>query len=336
MARPIWQDWIVDIFNGMGVNDPIDYSVKRGSTTIYTGRAWPTEDGVCYVRLNDIIAPYLRAALPSYASVISAANCGTPVATFSVYVGSTEIETDSVYMDYSYDYAFDPYTYGVASDPIRREIHPRMPLLFSVFQQMVIQYGWDDATAAFSLAFSNGFNIGNDGQGSITVPAGQCLYIPANLIPGNGSITIDGNAYRVVNCADPGMALYYINAYGGWDAFLPRSVVKRTDDYTRATFKAQYDNGESRNRGETEYRNEVARRFEIHTGLLTDDEASRMHHLIGSPLVYLYDFRDPDNLLWYPVVITDTDCEFKSFRNQGGKRVEYTLGVKVAHDMHRR
>jgi hypothetical protein len=66
---------------------------------------------------------------------------------------------------------------------------------------------------------------------------------------------------------------------------------------------------------------------------MKNNEAAKMHHLLGSTEVYLYDL-EKDRMI--PVVITDNECKYKTFQNEGGKLVEYEINVKVAKQMIRR
>ena len=97
--------------------------------------------------------------------------------------------------------------------------------------------------------------------------------------------------------------------------------------------KQRYNNAVRSERGTVEYLNEVTKRWTLRTGWLTDEQAARMHHVAGSVAVYLYDITD--NAL-IPVVITDEQCEYKTYRGNGGRMVNYTIGVEVAQDMLRR
>jgi hypothetical protein len=60
---------------------------------------------------------------------------------------------------------------------------------------------------------------------------------------------------------------------------------------------------------------------------MTDDEASRMHHLLESTEVYLHNLED-DTII--PVNITNNSCEFKTFTNNGKKKFNYEIDVELA------
>ena len=95
----------------------------------------------------------------------------------------------------------------------------------------------------------------------------------------------------------------------------------------------EYDNRNVQNRGTQNYANEIVKSYNLVTGWLSDEEASRMHHLINSTEVYLYDIITQEMT---PVVIPSTSCEYKTYKNNGCKLVNYTIKVDVAHNRVRR
>jgi hypothetical protein len=74
----------------------------------------------------------------------------------------------------------------------------------------------------------------------------------------------------------------------------------------------------------------VTRTWELHTGWLTDAEAGRMGHLLGSPLVYLYDCVSG---VYYPVIIKTDEYQQKVTRYDG--MIQYTINVELAETMKR-
>lgn len=141
-----------------------------------------------------------------------------------------------------------------------------------------------------------------------------------------------GATYRFVDtCARN--ALYYVNAYGGWDVLLMDGLDKEQDELTRHEATRVYDNTVMQNRGTVNYVNEVQKSWTLHTGYLTDEQSGRMHHLLNSVQVYLYDMEEGAFL---PVVLTGTSTEYKTYRNQGRKLVSYEIQVRLAQDRIRR
>lgn len=128
-------------------------------------------------------------------------------------------------------------------------------------------------------------------------------------------------------------ALLYVNAFGGWDSLLCSWNATETDNYIRHTSQHAYQNTSLSERGEDNYANEIRKTWLLNSGWLTDAEAERMHHLLGSTLVFLYDMAEG---IVHPVVITNADCPYKTYRNQGRRMVSYEIQVQLARQEVRR
>ena len=71
----------------------------------------------------------------------------------------------------------------------------------------------------------------------------------------------------------------------------------------------------------------------LHTSWMSDESSLRMHHLMNSIDVYLYDIVTGQMI---PVVVDDMECKYKTFKGEGGKMVNYAINVTIAHDRIRR
>lgn len=141
-----------------------------------------------------------------------------------------------------------------------------------------------------------------------------------------------GATYRFVDtCAR--YALYYVNAYGGWDTLVMDGTDMEQDELTRHEATRVYDNNSIQNRGTVNHVNEIQKSWTLHTGYLTDEQSGRMHHLLNSVQVYLYDIESGSFL---PVVLTGTSTEYKTYRNQGRRLVSYEIQARLAQDRIRR
>ena len=148
----------------------------------------------------------------------------------------------------------------------------------------------------------------------VTTLEARASYYSGNTVVFDGVV-----AYDTGCCGD--WALYYVNARGGWDSFLIEGKVKRTDAVTHF----EYSNA---NDTRKQYMSEVEPAYEMHTGWLTDSQSEILaHNLIPSVKVYAHNLNE--NKL-FPVVITDTSVEWKTFKNEK-KLVSYTINV-VAGD----
>lgn len=339
--QSIWKDEIMTLPTGVH-----QFRIKdAGGNIIYEGRAEARPGTTqAQVRINDICADYMAAhALPVFNGEAFVPQMLSEVFTFQYKSGASwSAGTDVEFLaDWSYDYSYNPDLDGL-SFPISLHLDGRQMLYVGLVADpdvtsvnAVIHFAdGTHITKVVSIRRTADYN--EDYGGDYATEDGE--YKPygvavLNLANYTGIVRVEmlGRAYDVDYCNR--YALHYVNAYGGWDSFLPAKYELMQDTYTRHTIRTAYDNGSSENRGERNYANEVSRGIAFHTDTLTDEGAVNMQHLIGSTCVYMQDLQTG---LMYPVVLTDASCAFKTFRNQGGKRVTYSFNVRLAHDMIRR
>ena len=340
MAVPIWIDAIVTL----GTGDSILYRVILSDTSevIYSGRAYkrPGETNIT-ARVNDICADYLVNVLP-YLSQTEFTRITLPV-TFLVQASSdgsawTTKGTLQFLNDWSYDYSYNAATMGM-SFPINGRIDSRMPIVWTglnVSQVTVTVYETNGSSyqVIIPVAISNDFNADFNSDFSRSVRSagsGTAVFYPTAWVNVD-RIAIGNSTFKVVtSCAK--YAIYYVNAYGGWDSLLIEGNSLEADTLKRYTREVVYDNRNIQNRGIHNYVNEVTKGFTFHTGWLLHDQGERMHHLINSTDVYMYDIASQEMI---PVTIPATTCEYKTFKNQGNRFAQYTLQVEVAQNRIRR
>lgn len=340
MAIPIWKDKVVNL----SLLDSILYRISLVDTgdVIYSGKAHkrPGNESID-VRVNDICADYLENVLPNL-SQAEFSELSLPVS-FKVQTSSdglswTDKETIQFLNDWSYDYGYDPATMGM-SFPINGHIDSRMPIVWTGLDvsQITMTIYFTDGTSQqviIPIAISNDFNndFNDDFSKSVRVAgSGTAVFLPSAW-DNVDRVNIGNSTFKVVTeCAK--YALYYVNAYGGWDSFLIEGNTIEADSLKRYTRELEYDNRNISNRGVQNYVNEITKGFTLHTGWLFDEQGERMHHLINSTDVYLYDIANEQMI---PVTIPSTTCEYKTFKNQGNKLVNYTIQVEVAQNRVRR
>lgn len=301
MTQQIWKDYYVDLSAHL-TDGLCDYEIRIGADVIYSGRAVEAPDGSCRVRVNDVCAGWLVSALPDL-SVLGYTADDSLVA-FALYVGGSKVEDIVLYRDWSYDRGFDPYTLGISSAPVRREVDARMPLLQSRLKSASVTVNVRGTSSTVSVS----------GAGVIAVPAQNA----------EGTVTIGGVAYTLKETCKR-YALYYVNAYGGWDQLLMDGGVETTA-WERDTIRTDYDNAEAEAVGERNWRTGVQRSWSLRTGVLTDDQAALMHHVTGSAQAFLYDMEED---VMMPVVMTDSAVEERTYRH-GRRKIEYTVGCRLA------
>jgi len=144
--------------------------------------------------------------------------------------------------------------------------------------------------------------------------------------------TIGVTTYTITK-ACPRYCLYYKNPYGGYDHLLLEGAVTVRRSNSRDTFKADYDNG-ANGREEWVFQNETTESYDVNTGLLTEDESSRMPYLLDSPDVYLCDLENAS--VFIPVVIGTDSYSYQSVNTNGMKMKNHTFEVKVAQNTYKR
>ena len=345
MAVPIWKDKIIDLLSASVQFRIYDWD---NNVSLYDGvaKARPGES-TAKVRVNDICADYLENVLPT---ITNGDVTSLAIKRFGVQVKLpghtwTPLEDVTFFNDWSYDYGHDASVSGI-SCPINGHMDARMPLLYSVYdkaqvtatmvkkngtsQSVVfpISGGGGGLSGDFNSDFNNDFLIGaGDGYNGFGT-----LAIRPNSYTNIARIIIGGFSYNIVTtCAK--YALYYVNAFGGWDFLLIEGNTLEADTLNRFTREVEYDNRVISNRGIHNYVNEVTKGFTFQSGWLLNEQGERMHHLINSTFVYLYDIANGNMI---PVTIPSTTCEYRTYKNQGNRLVNYTIQVEVAQNRVRR
>lgn len=337
-AVPIWKDFFAQL---AGVYRII---VADTEDVIYSGYAQskPGETSA-QVRINDICADYLDNVLPTL-SQAEFTRITLPV-TFKVQLRVSgaqgyqwvDITTAQFLNDWSYDYGYNAATMGM-SFPINGHIDARMPIVWTGLNVSEVNatITFKDGTTAqviIAVAISNDFNADFNADFSRSVRSagsGTAVFLP-DAWDNVSKITVENSTWEVVTeCAE--YALYYVNAYGGWDSLLIEGNTLEADTLKRYTREVVYDNRDIQNRGIDNYVNEITKGFTFHTGWLLGDQGKRMHHLINSTDVYLYDIANEQMI---PVTIPTTSCEYRTKKNQG-RLVDYTIQVQIAQNRIRR
>lgn len=341
MAEPIWKDRIVTIASGV---DSAGFYIENDATgtSIYSGVAYARPgSGDVDVKINDICADWLQNTFPILVAGMSPADIAAlslPVE-FEVYdENGTVKDTVQFYDDWSYDPGFDASTMPLAA-PINGRIDCRQWIPYTVLQGSdvtAVLYFEDGTTmtvilplevqADFNIDYNEDFAISTRLSGSGTAVFDLSQWSNVVKVVLNGVTT-----YEVVGCCYA-YALLYRNAYGGWDTFLVEGNHLEADALTRYTVGQSYDNSTLRERGIRNYVNDIRKGWTLHTGLLTDEQAGRMHHLLNSVDVYLQDLAAGTIV---PVVLTGTETEYKRHAN-GRRFAEYTITAELAQERLRR
>ena len=323
---PIWRDEYVNL----GSVESRNYLVNLDGATIYAGTAWRRPGATQpQALINDIAAPYLSQNADCLDAEVG--NDYYPadiIRTFLVYDGngSTRIGNDlACFLKYEED-GVNVLGTRWAHDYVNGRIAPGMPIIFTLYNANALTY---DGGSASYIRTRRSSQATSENVLAYSAP-GNYTIVP-DLDNADTWIRVNGHQFDVVRGCHR-YALYYVNAYGAWDFLLIEGAVQEGRRYERYELKRAHHNGNVRSRGIWNYANEVRRFWTLHTGWLSDEEAARMHHLVGSTLVYLYDIAAQT---FRPVVVTDTEVRARKYEQEGGP-LYYTINVEEGREGLRR
>ena len=142
--------------------------------------------------------------------------------------------------------------------------------------------------------------------------------------------TLAGRSYEVVPSCNAEFGMYYLNSYGGWDAFLFEGKTIKKDTIKQYNSDRSFDNSSNINFEKYRYVSEITTSYELHTGWLNDVQSENFSkNLISSNRVYLHDLKA--NKI-FAAVITDSNVVYQTIRNNNGKMAVYTVNVEVSQN----
>ena len=121
--------------------------------------------------------------------------------------------------------------------------------------------------------------------------------------------------------------LYYLNSYGGWDAFVVEGRGIKKDTLTSYETDQVYKNTTLQFEM-NKYVNEIKTSYQLTTHFMKDDESLNLaKNLICSVKVYLQDLEEG----WVePVVITDNNVTYQTYRGNNKRMAQYTVNVELS------
>lgn len=335
--EPIWRD--ITIATGGTADAPVSFTITANGVQVYAGKSYEDE-----ISISDILADFLSGRIPE--TITRSTSLGTSKITgyrceYSVKDDADEVLGSGVAIyDWSYDYANS--LQRLKSAPINGRLDPRMPLIWTenceaADEVKVTGYKLegDFLIGDYNNDYS-GATVSQDYAKQLTDAAAYNFILSPFEIQAMGWQWLvrgaDSQVFKVVRACHR-YALYYVNALGGVDFLLLEGNCSESDSLTRSTYRSRRDTTDERTRGTHEYRVESQKTYTLRTGLLTTEEAAKMHHLMESPLVCLWDNVEQ---LMIPIVITDTAFEYKTYKSNGRQLIQYTIAADLAQGRERR
>lgn len=307
IVAPIWKDTYYTT-----TADTLNYRILLDGEEIYAGKAvkYPDADEL-KINMNKVCSNYLESDIDELLNRMSVEPdfvTEPGVRQFDLEVDGTVVENYMFVYDWSYDraaiqdmmaiYESAPGLY-YQNYPINGHFIPGM-LCLRTYVWFVNQSTADYRNSAFVI------------------------------LPEDGGSTVYPYTKKV-KCVP--YVLYYLNSYGGWDAFVIEGNTTKRDTFTTYTTDRAFDNNtlEFEN---NKYVQEIKTTYVMNTGLLTDEQSRNLaKNLIGSIKVYLQNVEEG----WTkPVVITDSSVDYQTYATNGQKLSQYKITVQESQSKIRR
>ena len=322
---PIWQDRSVSIPNGNLFRISGGTGPNGESGTFYQGLAVAPASGSggnAAVFYNRICAARMLYGAPSFSSNTKTAVCTAQSFTIQRSADDGATWTTVATVSFRPDWSYLSDSNAVKSRPINDHFHPQMRLFFSVIE-------WSINTTQAWYDVGNGHV--NTSYSQMNVAAGTtATYVIPNTAA--KSVGIGTLTWRTPRPCAPG-ALYYRNAFGGWDSFLIEGAIVPVEDTQRWTRRIAINNSGLPGtvlRGEQNYVNETTHRWTLTTGGMTDAQARAFaQHILPSGDVWLHIF-DGDTIV--PVIIDTAQQEVRSYKTNGRRPVTFSLDCHLAQE----
>lgn len=285
ITNPIWRN----TYYTTG-STTVNYHINLDGRTIFSGKAvrYPDADEVS-INIDKVCRNYLDSDIASLLTTMPTTNTSLTneyaQRTFAFYVGSTKINDYRFYNDWSYT--------------------------------------TDKAVTGSTINISSPIN-GHYVPGMLKVRTTRTSSSSSSTVTTTGSASSSsGLGYTVqVKCSP--YVLYYLNSYGGWDAFVIEGTVKKTDNYTTYQTDKVFNN-RTLDFETNKYVQEVKTSYELNTNYLTDEQAANLSkNLVGSIKVYL---QNMDEGWVKPVIIDDKNVTYQTYQTNNRKLCQYKIRV---------
>lgn len=327
---PIWKDYV---WNEIISSDFIEYHLDYAGDMVYAGKAYkyPETDRVEFL-LNNVAENYLsNGIIFNTSKTIVSPEYLKP---FTLITSSGNEKPITFFNDWSYKDR-DLTKGTMLSDPITGLVDPRQYLVSSWILPtgtgVINRFFYiDGVQSAMDISLNSGINgyTYTEDLSNKLWPCGS--YLIVGFVEG-GNIS-DRQIRYDIDTTGKDYVLYYTNSAGGWDSLLVEGNVRKNDEIKSETYTRKVLNT-SQEFARNKYLNTITSSWVLYTGYLNDIQASKIFNLIESTKVYLHNLKD--NTIT-PVLITDTNCEYKTYTNQGKNKFYYTINVEASQDTYRK
>lgn len=314
---------------GITEGDPITYTIYKDNSKVYQGRVFPESSNQNTIQID--ISPVCRETLGVFYETIAFDNTITNVkplpalnniSSIGVFEvrnegGTSVIDTRTVFYNYNTDYISEYSDIGYLNEPILQDADPRQYLTLTAY----------NTTGANTFSYQINRNTAINVPGTF-VKAFEVFALDLSqlsLSP-HDTLTITANGesfvYHITYECRNRFVLYYVNKYGGLDSLLCQGKRVESFSATRTDVRL-YDNRLSRKDFQaTRINQDIDKSYQLNTGLLDDEGASRIDNLIYSPKVWIQDL---DKGTITSCLIDDNNYSVKTFRND--RLITYQINV---------
>lgn len=289
---PIWKD----VYYTTG-KSTLNYRIETSDGEIvYSGRAYKYPDAqLLSININKICQNYLS---QSISDIIEGKVITMDSTDAVVNFNLINTDTDTVIQTYQfiYDWSYDrTVPYGASEGEVVEEIEMSKPITHKYSPNMYKFHSYLIPDADHEQGY---------------------FYVTTDA---------DWDEWYDDESCEGDYALYYVNAYGGWDSLLLESFTStKKDDMTKHYINKAFDNN-TKEFEESVYISEVSTTYNVGTGLLTEEQAKIFaQNCLTSNQVYLHDLNE-DRII--PVVITDNNVTYKNKHNSV-KGIYYRINLK--------
>ena len=189
----------------------------------------------------------------------------------------------------------------------------------------LLDWSYKDKNLSSSFTMSQPINgHGCNGMFFLTTSfnsSSQRVQTAINLSP--------GSSYDNTHCGD--YAIYYLARNGSWCSYLVEGNVTKSEKYNKYNISVPFNNTKPEFQKKT-YHNEITTQYEMYTGWMSDDEAANLaENLLGTNKAYLHNLKTGEI---EPVLSTVGTATYKTWKNQGRKRVSYTITIECSQTKH--
>ena len=334
---PVWKDRDVYI----STTEPLKYFIEYyGGDTVFEGVAMPKPDtDNITIRLNDFAKNMVDSSvdadrifdiqgdmdyfvIPNYCRDIA-------IGKRNENAGITLLFSDYFYNDYDYN-SMDSYVYDDVYELNSKlgKIVGKGHTFFTVFN-----------TYEHSISFDFGYKMGIDATnnfGNVSIPAMTAIILVVRNLPVGAEVFYSFEGFsdvalgKVVDSCNT-YKLHYINAKGGYETLpIDGRKDKRTDSLTFEYYKTKGNNQNINKPQMNKFKVDVTPKWELQTGWLNDEQSQKMYNLFTSQKVWLENIETGEIT---PVYITNNAVDYKTFTNNGKRKINYTISVTSANTL---